>query len=217
MNFHPSRHDRPIFGKLVSEYNLTYYGTVIPGEADDYIPVRGMTASPEQIDDNYTAGHVANYNVQLLQRSHSVYLPNNRRINHTWTICQVDLRATELPHLIICGKHKPLNDDSILAIYLRMYEINPASLGQTISDDFADKFAVYVSPQDIQMVSPLFQSDLQAMLSVHFADTDFEINNDKLYVYISKRPLQLRDLDRQLRIAIWLARYIDGLDLTGQE
>lgn len=210
MNFKPSKHDRPVFGKLASEYNLTYYGTVIPTELDDYIPVRGMTASPEQIDDNYTAGVVAGYKTQILQRSHDVYLADNRRVNRTWTVCQVDLHAAQLPHMIIGGKDKSTGDESVLASYLRMYEINPDSLGRPIADDFANKFAIYVSPQDIQDVQAIFTPEFQAMLSLHFADTDFEIDDSKLYSYTTHRPTRLTDLDRQLRISIWLAKHIDN-------
>lgn len=210
MNFKPSEHDRPVFGKLASEYNLTYYGTVIPTELDDYIPVRGMTASPEQIDDNYTAGVVAGYKTQILQRSHDVYLADNRRVNRTWTVCQVDLHAAQLPHMIIGGKDKSTGDESVLASYLRMYEINPDSLGRPIADDFANKFAIYVSPQDIQDVQAIFTPEFQAMLSLHFADTDFEIDDSKLYSYTTHRPTRLTDLDRQLRISIWLAKHIDN-------
>lgn len=210
MNFKPSKHDRPVFGKLASEYNLTYYGTVIPTELDDYIPVRGMTASPEQIDDNYTAGVVTGYKTQILQRSHDVYLADNRRVNRTWTVCQVDLHAAQLPHMIIGGKDKSTGDESVLASYLRMYEINPDSLGRPIADDFANKFAIYVSPQDIQDVQAIFTPEFQAMLSLHFADTDFEIDDSKLYSYTTHRPTRLTDLDRQLRISIWLAKHIDN-------
>ena len=211
MNFKPSKHDRPTFGKLASEYGLTYYGTVIPTDLDDYIPVRGMTASPEQIDDNYTTGTVAGYNVQLLQRSHDVYLADNRRVNRTWTICQVDLHSSTLPHMIIGGKNKVTGDESALASYLRMYEINPSSLGRPIADDFADKFAIYISPQDITDVQAIFTPEFQAMLSLHFADTDFEIDDNKLYSYTTHNPIQLTTLDRQLRITVWLAKHIDSL------
>lgn len=211
MNFKPSKHDRPTFGKLASEYGLTYYGTVIPADLDDYIPVRGMTASPEQIDDNYTTGMVAGYSVQLLQRSHDVYLADNRRVNRTWTICQVDLHSSTLPHMIIGGKNKVTGDESALASYLRMYEINPSSLGRPIADDFADKFAIYISPQDITDVQAIFTPEFQAMLSLHFADTDFEIDGNKLYSYTTHNPIQLATLDRQLRITIWLAKHIDSL------
>lgn len=216
MIFKPSKHDRPVFGKLASEYNLTYYGTIVPTEIDDYTPVRGITASPEQTDDNYTSGNVAGYNVQLLQRNHDVYLHDNRRVNRTWTICQIDLKNHGLPHLIIGAKAKGTDDESALASYLRMYEINLDSIGQTITDDFADKFAVYISPQDIQAVQPLFSPELQAMLSIHFAHTDFEINDNHLYVYTSQYPAQLSTLDRQLRIAVWLAKYIDTIPSDSQ-
>lgn len=211
MIFKPSKHDRPVFGKLANEYNLTYYGTVVPTENDDYIPVRGMTASPEQIDDNYAAGVVANHPVQLLQRSHDIYLTDNRRVSRTWTICQVNLnKELDLPHMIIGGKAKSTSDESALASYLRMYEINLSSLGVPIADDFANKFAVYISPQDIQDVQAIFTPELQAMLSIHFAGTDFEIEGNKLYVYSITYPAQLTTLDKQLRIAIWLAKHIES-------
>ena len=32
MQFRPSKNDRPVFGKLANEYNLTYYGTVVPDD-----------------------------------------------------------------------------------------------------------------------------------------------------------------------------------------
>lgn len=214
MIFKPSKHDRPVFGKLANEYSLTYYGTVVPTEVDDYIPVRGITASPEQIDDNYTAGKLAGYNVQLLQRSHNVYLQDNRKVNRTWTICQTDLHCTGLPHLLISSRTKPTGDESVLASYLRMYEINLNSLGCTIAEDFADKFSIYVTPQDVQVVRPIFTPEFQAMLSIHFAHTDFELNDKHLYVYTSRLPVLLTELDRQLRISIWLAQYMDKLFAT---
>lgn len=210
MQFRPSKHDRPTFGKLASQYNLTYYGTIIPDESNDYIPVRGMTASPEQVDDNYTVGTVADYHVQLLQRGHDVYLPDNRRAYRTWTICQVDLKQANLPHLIIGGKDKSTNDEATLASYLRMYEIDLSSLGSAIAPDFAAKFAVYVSPQDIATVCSLFTPELQAMLAVHFPDHDFEIDGRHLYVYSVHQPLTLNALDKQLRIGLWLAQQIDA-------
>ena len=210
MNFRPSKHDRATFGKIASEYDLTYYGTMMADSTDGYVPVRGITASPEQVDDNYTTGTLANYPVQLLQRSHDIYLRDNRRVHRTWTICHTDLHV-DLPHLIIGSRHKRSGDESTLASYLRMYEISLDSLGCPIADDFANKFAVYVSPQDIQVVQAIFTPEFQAMLSVHFADNDFEIDGRNLYAYATKQPLTLTDLDHQLRIIIWLAQYLDQL------
>lgn len=214
MQFRPSKNDRPVFGKLANEYNLTYYGTVVPDEVSDYIPVRGMTASPEQVDDNYTTGTVAEYHVQLLQRTHDIYLRDNRKVERTWTLCQIDINHGDLPHLILGGKSKSSGNESELASYLRMYEINIDSLDCPIADDFANKFAVFVSPQDVQRIKTIFTPEFQAMLSLHFADHDFEINDNKLYVYTIKQPIELRDVDELLRIAVWLAKHIDSVYLT---
>lgn len=208
MNFRPSKHDRATFGKIASQYNLTYFGTVMPDQQQDYLPVRGMTASPEQVDDNYTAGRIAGFPVQLLQRSHDVYLRDNRRVRRVWTITQIDLPSPRWPHAIIGGKDKQTGEESILASYLRMYEINLAGLGPAVAPEFIDKFAVYISPQDIDYLPQLLTPDIQAMLALHFADHDFEIDGDKLYVYSTSQPLTVITLDRQLRIAIWLAKQL---------
>lgn len=210
MIFKPSKHDRSVFGKLANEYGLTYFGTIVPTEVDDYTPVRGITASPEQIDDNYTSGNINGYNVRLLQRNHDLYLPDNRKVNRTWTICQTLLNAVTTPHIIICAKNKPSGNDQALTAYLRMYEISYNSLNCPIADDFANKFAIYVSPQNIDDVRRIITPELQAMLSVNFSDMDFELIDNELFIYSAKQPLTLNDLDKLLRLGVWLARVIEN-------
>ena len=210
MIFKPSKHDRSVFGKLASEYGLTYFGTIVPTEVDDYTPVRGITASPEQIDDNYTSGNINGYNVRLLQRNHDLYLLDNRKVNRTWTICQTLLNVVTTPHIIICAKNKPSGNGQALTSYLRMYEISYNSLNCPVADDFANKFAIYVSPQNVDDVRKIMTPELQAMLSVNFCDMDFELIDNELFIYSTKQPLTLNDLDKLLRLGVWLARVIEN-------
>ncbi len=214
MNFRPSKHDRPVFGKLASEYSLTYYGTVVPSESDDYLPIRGITASPEQVDDNYTTGVISGYEVHLLQRTHDIYTKAGDRLERTWTICHTGLVRHTMPHLLICSKSKRISDDQTLASYLRMYEIDLASFGSPIADDFADKFAIFLTPKDIPVASRLLTPEFQAMLSINFSNYDFELDGQDIYIYGYDQPLELVKLDRQLRGLVWLAETIRQTKLT---
>lgn len=210
MRFKPSRQDRPTFGKLADEYGLTYFGTVIPSEENDYVPVRGLTASPEQVDDNYTNGIVAGYEVQLLQRSHDIFTPDNRQLYRTWTVCCVKLHKAELVHVLLSGLNKDNADGSLFASYLRMNEIDMSSLGDSAIEQFKRAFALYISPSDIAEFERVMTRELQIMLSAHFAGVDFEFDGSNIYIYCVESPLQLVSLDKMLRIIVWLAKYIDS-------
>lgn len=210
MRFKPSRRDRDVFGKIASEYDLTYFGTATPEEESDYLPVMGLTASPEQTDDNYVSGMVAGYPVKLLQRSHDIYTPDNRKIYRTWSICNIKLHRARLPRVIIGGLNKPDRDGFVLASYLRIYEISPQSLGDKILPRFARNFAIYVSPSDIDALRRILTRDLQVMLFSYFDNVDFEIDVDDLYIYNTKSPITLVDLDKMIRVAVWIARLLDS-------
>lgn len=110
-----------------------------------------------------------------------------------------------MPHLLICSKSKRISDDQTLASYLRMYEIDLAGFGSPIADDFADKFAIFLTPKDIPVASRLLTPEFQAMLSINFSSYDFELDGQDIYIYGYDQPLELVKLDRQLRGLVWLA------------
>lgn len=209
MKFSPSKYDRPVFGKICSEYNLTYYGTAIPSDDSDYTPVRGLTASPEQVDDNYSRGIISGYPVQLLQRTHDVLLSNMPERNQTWTICEINMHRQDLPHFYLNGLSDDDQYSSVLISFLRMYEIDLASLGQPILNKFRDHFCLYITPDDIPAVQQLFTLEIQNMLASYFANIDIEIDGDKLYIYSVEKPIKLPTIDKMLRIGLWLASRID--------
>lgn len=208
MIFKPSKHDRPIFGKLASQYNLTYFGTVAPEEYDDHNLVRGLTASPEQVDDNYTSGKIAGFDVIVLQRSHDIFDVKKGRKPQTWSMVQLDLGNVSLPRAFIGGKNKSDQYGSTLASYLRMYEIDPSSLTNPSIKQFGDAFAVYASASDMVTLRKILSPLVQNMLSAHFSACDFELFDNKLIAYTTERPLKLTTIDKLLRISVWLARQI---------
>lgn len=216
MKFFPSLHVRSTFTKLANERNLTYYGTITESGRFAYQPVLGITASPDQHDNNYTSGAVSGYNIQLLQRSHDVYLTNGRLLARTWTIVAVNLKTDELPRMLISGRNQPNDGTTVLANYLNMYEINPILIDNA-TKEFAQKFAVFAKPRDLPEAQPFFTPEFQHTMAQYCLDFDFETDNNIIYVYSTKQPLRLVDLDRQLRAAIWFATHVDQVNLMAEQ
>lgn len=210
MKFRPSRYDRPTFGKICAEYNMTYYGTAIPQSDADYIPVRGLTASPDQTDDNYASGIIGDYPVQLLQRTHDVYLPDKPLTTQTWTISEISLRSSNLPHMYLNGLADHDDYSAMLISFLRMYEIDLNSLSQPILDKFREHFSLYIAPDDIPALQHLFSLRVQNMLATYFTNIDIELTDNKLLVYSIEKPIELSTIDKMLRVGLWLARQIDN-------
>ncbi len=208
MKFRPSKYDRPAFGKMASQYGLVYYGTAIAGRDADYTPVRGITASPDQIDENYTTGYAGGHRVHLLQRSHNLYGAGGDT-RRTWTICQVDMNQALMPHIYLHNRNNDQGHGVSLISYLPMYELDSASLSCPLVDSFVKQFAIYVLPEDIARLEKVLTVDVQNMLAAYFTDIDVEFNFKKVYLYSLAYPTHLITLDKMLRIGVWLANKID--------
>lgn len=213
MKFKPSPHSTN-FRKIAKQYQLTYYGTIDPTHSPDYLSVRGVTASPDQLDYNYCAGTIYNYPVQLLQRRGPAYLNDGAVTRRTWTVCQVTLPKIDLPHIFISSRDRISIDDYSIANFLPLSELKDGQLPITLADGFLYKCAVYYEPIDGYKLSNILTPEFQAMLTLHFRYYDIELFNNKLIIYSTKQPPQPIDLDKQLRLSIWLARFIYSLHLS---
>jgi len=209
MRFMPSRTDRRVFGKIAEEYDLVYFGTVDPRVDADYVAVRGLTASPHQLDENYTAGNVYDYAVAFLQRARTVRLVNGQNQRRRWTILQIQLHSRNWPLIVINGRSRSEEYGALLASYFRLSEIGRSQLPPA-AVDFAGMFAVYARLESVGTVAQLFTPEMQAMLVTYFAAFDYELKDDKLIIYSTNTDVTLDILDRMLRVGLWWARQIDA-------
>jgi hypothetical protein len=207
MRFAPSLTDRRVFGKIAGEYDLVYFGTVDPRSDTDYVAVRGLTASPKLVDENYTTGNVYDYEVAFLQRSRVVWLANKTNLKRRWTILQIHLKTSDWPHIFINGRGRDADYGSLLASYLRLSEIGWKHFSVA---DFAKTFATYARLDSIGIIEQLFTPEAQTLLATHFSAFDYELQDDKLIIYSTNTDVSLELLDRMLRIGLWLARHIDN-------
>ncbi|MCL2173941.1 hypothetical protein FWH58_01420 [Candidatus Saccharibacteria bacterium] len=209
MRFLPSQnsHARREFGQIASEYDLVYFGTVDPRIDTDYKMVKGLTAAPNLLDENYTTGNVYDYEVAFLQRSKRVRIVSGQKQWRQWTLLQVQLKKARLPHCLIDGRRRTEEYGVLLASTQRWREIG----WQHVAADanFPRLFATYAQPLDVAVISAILTKEIQTMLATHFSEFDYEFEDDKLIVYATNANIDLQVLDHMLRVGLWLARYLD--------
>lgn len=213
MRFLPTRNNaRREFGQLANEYDLVYFGTVDPRIDTDYKMVKGLTASPNARDENYTTGDVYDYEVALLQRSKQVKVLSGEKQIRRWTILQVQLKKARTPHFLVDGRRRTEEYGALLASTERWHEIS----WQHIAHDanFPRVFATYAKPLDVATISTIITQEVQTMLSTHFSEFDYEFEGDKLIVCATNADVDLQLLDHMLRIGLWLARYLDAINAS---
>jgi len=208
MRFLPSRSDRKIFGEIANEYDLVYFGDVDPRVDADYKVVRGLTASPNVHDQNYTTGNVYDYEVAFLQRSRQVVMVDGQKATRKWTILQVQLKQAHMPHFLIDERKRTGEYGSNLAATQRWQEINWQGL-TPVSDEFVAAFAIYAQPHSVAEIFAVLTPDVQTMLASHFSDFDYEFDDDQMIVYATNAEITLQTLDHMLRVGLWLARILD--------
>lgn len=206
MRFLPSRTDRRVFGEIAEEYDLVYFGTVDPRVDTDYKAVRGLTMSSNMKDENYTTGNVYDYEVAFLQRNKKVCMSDFCR-KFKWTILQVQLKNSNLPHIFIDARERMTVYGEMLLSALRMPEIGYQNFASDMN--FAQKFALYAQPQELLAIQQIMTPEAQTMLATHFPDFSYELQGDTLIIYSTATEINLQTLDHMLRVGLWWARYLD--------
>jgi hypothetical protein len=214
VKFRPSRQHRKAFGQIAEEYDLVYFGSVVGGD-DEYKVVRGLTASTDQKDENYTVGDVHEYPIVFFERHREVKRPDGHGGNYHWTILSIELKHTYLPHIFVDGVRRDHHFyGQLLAGYLRLPQVNPRHFPDSSEASFNTNFTVYAQPDAVSTIEQIFRPDITGMLAAHFRQFDFEMYDSQLIVYSTDNNVNLELLDQMLRAGVWLARHLDGQTVT---
>ncbi len=215
MKFLPSTSNRKVFGQIANQYDMVYFGSVSQSDDEEYRMIRGLTLSPHQRDENYCVGSVYGYDVVLLERSSTVAVPGKTKRKFHWTLLQIDLKTTFLPHIFVDGQRRD-NElyGSLLATFLRLQSVSYSHFPPEKNGDFAKKFSIYAQPDASSTIEQVFTPEITTMLATHFSQFDFELFDDTLIVYSTDRHVSLQILDMMLRAGLWLARQLDDQIVT---
>lgn len=191
-------------------YGLVYFGSV-DAQSDEHTMVRGLTVSAQHKDRHYCVGSIEGYDVILLERSDQLYFPYKQPESYRWTILQIDLERTHLPHVFIdAHQHQSAFYDALFAKYPQMKQ-NDTHLFADHDSRFTHAFTTHSSPQDVPRMLPILTYEVTATLGHHFPHYDFELYDDKLLVYSSNRPPTKPVIDNMFRAGIWFAREIEKI------
>jgi hypothetical protein len=196
-----------VIKQFATKYHLVYFGGVDARE-DEHQLVRGVTVSTSHMDNHYTVGTLQGRDIILVQRRNTLTFPGKPDGQYKWLIMQFDLERTNLPHIFIDAHH---HDELFYAnLFLALPQF------QDISAQFANHDAafrkhckVFGFPHEYEAATLLLHPEVTKALA-QFNQFDYEIVEDRLYVYASSGVATMTVMQDMLRVGLWLADVLDG-------
>lgn len=199
--------ERKSIRDFVKLYGLVYFGEVDHDEDPSREMVRGVTLSPKHKDKNLVIGNYKGYDVTLLQRIVQDKHPNHQSRQYRWSILQIDLKTTDLPHVVAVVKR----DDELffdnLDIKLNHLEKAHSSIFPNVN--FAQKFSIYVDGTRFNDMPKVLTQNVMTAMEQYFSDFDLELVDDQLYIFTHQSRVSVSVLKEMLREAVWIAGQID--------
>lgn len=202
------------FRDACERYGMVYFGTV--DQTDEQTMVRGLTVSTRAVDRHYCVGSVEGYDAILLERTDQLYFPYKKPESYRWTILQIDLEWSHLPHVFLdAHHHQSVFYDVFSAKYPGMTR-QDKHLFADHDSRFSHAFTAHCAIADIPRMLQYLHPEVTATLGHHFPHYDFELFDDKLIVYSSQQVPSKTVIENLVRAGVWLAREIEKIDRPAQ-
>lgn len=193
---------KSVIKQFANKYHLVYFGHVDYRE-DEYEMVRGVTSSTSHTDNHYSVGSHNGHDILLLERRNTLTFPGKPDTVYKWTIMQFDLSRSGLPHIFIDSHHHDVTFYGNL--FIRETQFQDANALFLHSDpQFAAQCRVFAASDQFAQVGQVLTHEITSTISQHFKQFDFEIDDDRLFVYASNAVVTPQTLEDMLRIGTWL-------------
>lgn len=204
-----SRAVKKTIAQFADSLGLVYFGYV-DQHTDEHELVRGFTLSMDHRDNHYCVGSVNGYDVILVERTDTISFPDKQSQRYSWLILQIDLRGNDFPHVFFSSvRHPDTYYANFFIKYARFQKLG-MHVWQGHDNDFVSNFSVFGMPEDELTVSRLFSPDITTSMARFFRELEFELTNDKLYVYASNQHITHALLERIMKNGLWLAGQLDA-------
>jgi len=201
-----------IIKQFAGKYNMVYFGHVDPQE-DEYELVRGLTVSTSHIDNHYTVGAYSGRDAILVERRNTLTFPGKPDATYRWTIAQLDLKRSGLPHVFIDSHHH----DAMFyanAFMSKNGMQDMTSYFSGVSATFAQRCKLFAMPAAYSKVGSLVTPEVAETLAKHFHQFDYEFFDDRVLVYASNHTVTPAILEDMFRVGAWLADTFDNVEFT---
>jgi hypothetical protein len=188
--------------RFAKMFDLVYFGSVSQQD-DDHKVIRGITASSHHKDEHFIVGTVHGRDVTLVERTTTLGKPDQTEKVYTWVIAAIPLDIIDIPRIFLDGAH---HDDVFYAHFFttlaNFHNVNPLLVGHDTL--FHQRFKTFGPADRQQYISELLTSNVTSMLAHNFADFDYEITEEEVYVY-SNKPSSEQTIEKMVRVGLWLA------------
>lgn len=200
-----------VIKQFCNKYHLVYFGHV-DSQEDDHQLVRGITVSTSHIDNHYSVGTFEGHDLMLVQRLNTLTFPGKQDAEYKWLIMEIDLKQTKLPHIFMDG-HR--HDETFYAnMFVKVPHFhNITSQVQRRDPHFAAKYKVFALPNQYLQVDAVLLPEITTAIYQHFPQFDFEIIEDRVYVYAAAQMTTMTTLQEMLRAGTWLAESLNIINI----
>lgn len=209
--FSPALRQRGVtLKKFSNELGLVHFGAVHQHD-DDIDAIRGFTASLTHQDTHYAVGTYNGYNIRLVNRFDVIRIAGNPNHEQLWTIIEIDLERTDIPHLFFVPTgHEAGEYGRLFATQPHMQPLNSMILDNR-SPEFHGRFQIYASATYSHKVETLFSSPVIVGIGSRFWPHGIEIEHGKLLLYITQHRLTKTVLEHTIASGLWLAETIEAV------
>ena len=204
-----SRAAKKTIAHFADTLGLVYFGYV-DQHTDEHELVRGFTLSMDHRDNHYCVGSLNGYDITLVERTDIIKFPDKPSQRYSWLILQIDLRGGDFPHVMFSSvRHPDTYYANFFIKYARFQKLD-FHVWQGHDAAFLQNFSIFGVPEDTFDIGKLFSVDTTTAMAHHFGGLEFELTNDKLYVYASNQHVTHALLERMVKNGLWLAGQLDA-------
>lgn len=195
--------------KFSDQLGLVYFGLVNQHE-DDHSAIRGFSASLTHSDTHYTVGTYNGHDIRIVDRLDILHIPGHDNHQQVWTIIEVDLTTTEIPHVFFVPTGKPGAEYArLFASQPYLQPLNSTLVSQNKSPEFHGRYQILARTTHSHQIEQFFSSPTIVGIGSRFWPNGIEIQFGKLYVYVTDHKLTKASLETALTSALWLADLIN--------
>lgn len=199
--------DKKIFDLILSPLEFVFFGNL--SKDDNYIPIHGITASVSHKDRNFSVGSLNGYDVRLINREDKYQIDSKKKEVYQ-LIIEISLKKYDCknPTLLLARGHDIIYKNLVT----KMSSHHPVNSYETSDEinEFHSRYQVYSHTYTDLPFDSWLDTSTQQVLATHSWPFSFEIDDrDKLYVYVTGK-LTTANVDRALKIGVWLADKLDS-------
>lgn len=205
---HASR-NRRIMKKYFNNVNFTYFGRVDQYD-DDHKSIRGFTASPHHIDDNYAVGTHEGYDIRFVERSEI----DTTGIMRRWLIIELELASDPaVSHMFLQARgHMTKAFEPIMHTHPNLQPI-PLGTIHTHTNEFIARYDTYSAPSQFVRSEQLLEPIATQSIATHFWPLSIELRARTLTLYSIGQSVNEHLIATMVKDITWLARHVDSLGL----